>query len=144
LRVAGEESLIKKILIADDESLMRSLIVRCVSDLNCPTIEADSGPAAVEIALRELPDLILLDYIMPGMSGLEAAAQMRQDTRLDGSTIVMITSEPEPVPVKKISVPYHGWILKPFDPLTLKDRLIEIVKTTRWTPRPFMRRDKPC
>ncbi len=68
---------------------------------------------------------------MPGMQGLDVAARIRKDVRFQNCTIVMVTSEPEPTPTPRNTLdrPYDGWVNKPFDPKTLKDRVLEMVNS---------------
>jgi CheY-like chemotaxis protein len=117
---------IKKVLIADDDSSIRALIRTCIAEWKAEVIEAEDGRQALDLAQSELPDLILLDQLMPQLLGLEVAAELRKDVRLQNSTIVMITSEPEPTPTPRTLMfrVYDGWISKPFPAATLKDRLM--------------------
>lgn len=137
-----ESRLVEKMLVVDDDPGMRALVIRCLSRFNARVFEADNGLEAIEAATRELPDLILLDNFMPGMKGLDVAGELRKNNRLDGSTIVMISSDSEPPSADRMKLPYHGWILKPFKPLQLLEEVTRIIETSRWTPRPFIRKDR--
>src|SRR5438477_921946 len=75
-----------KILIADDEKLVRNTLRSLLSDkANCKVYEAADGQAAVEETRRVKPDVAILDIVMPVMSGIEAAYEVRRlapDTKI--------------------------------------------------------------
>ena len=64
------------ILIVDDSTLARANLRRSLEEAGYTTIEASSGQKAVEIAQTQKPDLVTLDLLMPGMSGLETLIQL--------------------------------------------------------------------
>lgn len=107
----------KKVLIAEDEGAIRSILVEVVSDWGSQALETGDGLEALEIALAKKPDLILLDHGLPHMKGLEVAEKIRENVLLASSTIIMVTAEPEPTPTPRntLNRPYDGWICKPFE-----------------------------
>lgn len=67
-----------KILIVDDEEINRIMLREILSEAGyCNFIEAHNGQQAIETARQHKPDIVLLDVIMPGMSGIEAAPQIK-------------------------------------------------------------------
>jgi CheY-like chemotaxis protein len=64
------------ILIVDDEPHVRAMIRRAVVELGYPVVEAESGEAALAVLESERPELVIMDYVMPGMDGAEAARQI--------------------------------------------------------------------
>ncbi|HAU93453.1 MAG TPA: response regulator, partial [Alteromonas sp.] len=67
-----------KILIVDDEEINRIMLREILSEAGYSDfIEAGNGREAVEVARQHRPDIVLLDVIMPGMSGIEAAPQIK-------------------------------------------------------------------
>lgn len=70
------------VLIVDDDPIFRKLAARCaqIAFFKCPVWikSADSGEAAIEIASKRMPDLVLLDYMMPGLDGLGTLARLRE------------------------------------------------------------------
>lgn len=70
----------KKILVVEDEKNLRSAIVDVLGYNNFETLEAKNGKEALKIALRDHPDLILLDLFMPEMDGMTALAKIRHDS----------------------------------------------------------------
>jgi two-component system chemotaxis response regulator CheY len=83
-----------KILVVDDSKVMRKLVTRSIRQAgfgDAVVVEAEDGAHAVEVARRELPDLILADWNMPNMTGIE----MLQTLRAEGDTVRVgfVTSE---------------------------------------------------
>lgn len=80
-----------KVLICDDDPIERALLVEALRSLNCDVVEATNGSEGVALAKKELPELILMDYAMPQMNGLEAMKTIRQEIPLQDVPFVMIT-----------------------------------------------------
>jgi len=68
-----------KILVADDDIITLTSITSGLSEAGYLVVSAQDGQSAVELGLREKPDLALLDIRMPGMSGIEAARELKED-----------------------------------------------------------------
>lgn len=83
---------IKKILIADDQSLDRLLLEDMCKGMGHETVTARTGREAVEVARSERPDCILMDVIMPEMDGLEATKLLKQDKETAIVPVIMVTS----------------------------------------------------
>lgn len=82
-----------RILLVDDDAVSRTVISECLQKAGYRVIEAQDGLAGIELAVAERPSLVILDWMMPRMSGIEVAAEMR---RLGGqATILMLTSRNE-------------------------------------------------
>ena len=83
----------KKILIVDDNAdLLRILALQLKSE-GYRTVQAVNGKEAVHIATMELPDLILMDIMMPVMSGLEATSLIRQELKTRSIPIIAVTAK---------------------------------------------------
>ncbi|HTP24056.1 MAG TPA: response regulator [Anaeromyxobacteraceae bacterium] len=67
-----------KVLIADDDLTIRALLTDMLVDLGHAVIAASNGAEAVELAAREHPDIAILDFLMPKLSGLDALKAMRE------------------------------------------------------------------
>jgi DNA-binding response OmpR family regulator len=76
------------ILVVDDESQIRRVLRATLSSDGYDVIEAKDGLEAIDMVIRERPDLILLDVNMPGMSGLEACSKIRLSYE---GPIIMVT-----------------------------------------------------
>lgn len=66
-----------KVLIADDDRLIRAMLRDLLADLGHEVLEAENGEEAVARAEREHPDALILDFLMPRLSGLDALRQLR-------------------------------------------------------------------
>jgi two-component system, OmpR family, alkaline phosphatase synthesis response regulator PhoP len=87
--------MVKKILIAEDDLDSRALLLDVLKPFhrfNVEVIVAEDGEQAVTLAEREKPDLMLLDVMMPGMSGLEVCEKVKANPELTNTYIIMITS----------------------------------------------------
>ncbi|WP_179228349.1 EAL domain-containing protein [Leptolyngbya ohadii] len=89
------------VLVVDDERMMRSLLRRAIEKAGYQAIEAESGSQAIALYHSHRPDLVLLDAMMPHMSGFECCAQLRQPASsaepsvqagLDYAPVLMITT----------------------------------------------------
>lgn len=64
------------ILIVDDDNDVRAMIKRALHELGYPAVEAQDGKTALAMMAEEKPDLVILDYMMPGMDGAEVAREI--------------------------------------------------------------------
>lgn len=81
----------KKILVVEDEQLTRQALVDELKGEGFQTLEADNGEAGLETALKEHPDLILLDIVMPKMDGITMMTKLREDVWGRDVPIIMLT-----------------------------------------------------
>ncbi len=107
------------VLVADDEPTMLELVarhLRSVDDPKLEVIEASDGDEAWRVARERLPDLVVLDVMMPGMSGWEVCRKIRQDAALAHTGVLMLTGIGESL--NETTSPLFGadeHIDKPFD-----------------------------
>ena len=83
-----------KILVADDERRIRESFVDILVNAGYDVIEAENGATALELALREHPDLILLDLMMPEMDGFEVMKHLRENPTTEAIAVVILTALP--------------------------------------------------
>ncbi|MFB3060831.1 MAG: response regulator, partial [Candidatus Binatia bacterium] len=83
-----------KILVAEDERRIRDSFVDILVYAGYDVIEAGDGRTAFELALRERPDLILLDLMMPEMDGFEVMKNLRENPTTEGTPVVVLTALP--------------------------------------------------
>jgi two-component system chemotaxis response regulator CheY len=117
-----------KILIVDDFSTMRKIIRNILTQLGFKNIlEADDGTTALEILKKEKVDLIISDWNMPKMSGLELLKTVRSDENLKDVPFVMVTAEAQKENIlEAIKYKVNQYIVKPFTPETLKEKLEKV------------------
>jgi DNA-binding response OmpR family regulator len=95
-------------------------------------LEAANGRQAVEIAVRERPDLVLIDLNMPEMDGYEAIGRLRRDFTFATLPIVVLTSEEGPGVEKRVlALGADDYIIKPFDPEVLLSRVNAVFRRLR-------------
>jgi DNA-binding response OmpR family regulator len=79
------------VLVVDDDEAFRSYVKAALEDTRLRVVEASNGADSMEIALRERPAAILLDWRMPGQSGIATCRQIRAEPDLAGVRIAMVT-----------------------------------------------------
>jgi CheY-like chemotaxis protein len=80
------------ILVVDDNRENLELLEAYLEDIDCRTIPATDGPEALEIVKKDKPDLILLDIMMPKMSGFEVCRRVKSDMATAHIPIIMVTA----------------------------------------------------
>jgi DNA-binding response OmpR family regulator len=112
----------RRILVVDDEPAIRTLCRVNLALSGMEVLEAASGRAAVELARAELPDLILLDVMLPGETGWDVASTLAGDDRTRDIPVVFLTAmADESDLVRGKDHGAVGYITKPFDPVGLGD-----------------------
>ena len=119
------------ILIVDDSKMSRTLSKIAFEEKGYTTIEAASGEDALEVIEQKIPDLILLDIVMPGISGLETCKIVKNNDRTRHVPIILVSAIEE-FPTKKegYQVGADDYIVKPFkiEELILRSEIILKVK----------------
>jgi CheY-like chemotaxis protein len=113
------------ILICEDDENLRQLI-RVVLDGRYRFVEAQDGPEALELALRLRPDLIILDLMLPGTSGLEVLTQLRERLPV-GETRVVVLSAWGHADQDALSAGADRFVPKPFEPDDLRAIVSEVL-----------------
>jgi len=121
-----------KILIVDDLSAMRRIIKNVLRDLGFNHIsEADDGMMALPMLQGGDYDLLITDWSMPGMQGIDLLRHVRSDDRLNTLPVLMVTAEQKPEQIDEaVQAGVNGYIIKPFSPQTLKEKLDKIFECT--------------
>ncbi len=119
---------LETVLLVDDEPDIRrigELTLRAVGKLN--VLLAASGLEAIELVLRERPDLVLLDVVMPGLDGPETFARLRALDEGRDLPVIFLTARSHAAEVDRLrALGATGVLAKPFDPMTLPARVREI------------------
>jgi two-component system phosphate regulon response regulator PhoB len=113
-----------KVLIADDEEAMRTLVRITLGTGQFELIEATDGATALALAREHHPDLFLLDWAMPVMSGLEVCQKLRADAITRDLRIVMLTARAQAFDkTAALEAGVDDYITKPFSPLELLEKV---------------------
>ena len=114
----------KSVLIADDEPITRTLVRLLLERDGYSVLEAQNGQEAVDLAVRHLPSLIVMDLNMPMMDGYEAISQIRRVDGLESTPIVVVTMEDSAkVADQVLALGADDYIMKPFEPAVLTARV---------------------
>ena len=118
-----------RILIADDHEHNRDILATQLATQDYQLFEAVDGEEALAVARAQLPDLILLDVMMPKLDGLEVCRQLKSDPRLPFMPIILVTAKSDTddviVGLEAGAVEY---LVKPVDPLALVARVKSVLK----------------
>jgi two-component system phosphate regulon response regulator PhoB len=117
------------ILVVEDESAIQELIAINLEQAGQRAVRADSAEQALELIQGELPDLVLLDWMLPGQSGLELARRLRGDARTKLLPIIMLTARGEEEDkLRGLETGADDYITKPFSVKELQARIKALLR----------------
>ncbi len=117
------------ILIVEDEEDIRELLVYNLKKEGFATLDAGDGGKALGIARAKLPDLILLDIMLPGMDGLEVCRELERVPATSGIPIIMLTARGEEIDrILGLEMGADDYMVKPFSVRELVLRIRKILK----------------
>jgi len=122
----------EKILVVDDEEdileLIRYNLAREGYQVTCVT----SGEAGIDAAKAELPDLVILDLMLPGVDGLDVCRVLKHDSRTKGIPVIMVTAKGEEADiVSGLELGAEDYLVKPFSPRVLSARIRSVLRRKR-------------
>ncbi len=121
----------RKILIVEDEPDIRKLVHYNLTQERFEVLEAEDGEKALKIVQRERPQLIILDLMLPGLSGLELCRSLRERTETAHLPILMLTAKAgEADRVVGLEMGADDYLTKPFSPRELVARVKAILRRT--------------
>lgn len=114
-------------LIVDDSRVIRTVARRIFEDLHFITREAEDGLSALRAAREKMPDLIMLDWSMPGMTGLEIVRGLRALPEGGRPLILVCTTEVDAGEIAHaVAAGIDDYVMKPFDRETLSAKLADL------------------
>lgn len=117
-----------RVLIVDDDPVIRELVQTVLSDGRCELLVARDGVEAVRLARDARPDVVVLDVMMPGMTGFDACRQIRAMPWMQGTVVVMLTALDSPSARDEgIDSGADVYLTKPFSALDLLGAVSEAV-----------------
>jgi signal transduction histidine kinase len=121
-----------RILVVDDNPGNRDMLDRQLGHYGYSTVCVETGAAALEALRQERIDLVLLDVMMPGVSGVEVLEQIKVQPSLAGIPVIMISALDEVESAAQcIELGAEDYLLKPFDPVLLRARLHSALERRR-------------
>lgn len=116
------------ILVIDDDTAIRSILKRIIiNKFDARVIQAASGDEGFAALQENIPDLILLDNSMPGMSGVEFLQKLRAEERLAEIPVLVVSANNERDTIQEmIKLGINDYILKPINPRITYERIQEI------------------
>jgi two-component system, chemotaxis family, chemotaxis protein CheY len=114
-------------LIVDDSKVVRMVARRILEDLNFEILEAEDGQNAMNVCLEGMPDVILLDWNMPVMNGLDFLKQLRQTDGGSAPVVIFCTTENDMAHIREaISAGANEYIMKPFDRAIIEAKFSQV------------------
>lgn len=121
-----------KIVVADDDTDIRELVVFKLRQSGHDVVPVGDGAAAVEACKTENPDLVVLDVMMPGMSGLDAARALRADPQFAALPVIMLTARAQESDIEQgFEAGADDYVVKPFSPRELASRVAAVLARSR-------------
>jgi two-component system alkaline phosphatase synthesis response regulator PhoP len=119
----------ENVLVVDDEADILQLVQYNLAKDGYRVTFADSGEAALKTARTQLPDLIILDLMLPGLDGLEVCKRLRADSKTQHIPIIMLTAKGEEADiVTGLELGADDYITKPFSPRVLAARVKTVLR----------------
>ena len=120
-----------KFLVVDDFSTMRRIVKNLLQELGYNDItEADDGNTALPLLQAGSFDVLITDWNMPGMPGLDLLKAVRADARLGKMPVLMLTAEAKREQIiEAAQAGVSGYVIKPFTAATLKEKIDKILAT---------------
>ena len=119
-----------KVLIVDDFATMRRILKNILKQLGFKNlVEADDGTTAWEVLEEQSIDLIISDWNMPKMTGLELLKKVRADAKYKTAPFLMVTAEAQKQNViEAVQAGVSNYVVKPFTAEAISDKLKKILK----------------
>ena len=119
-----------KVLVVDDFATMRRILKNILKQIGfTKIIDADDGSTALAMLKKNKVDLIISDWNMPKVSGLELLKAVRSDESIKDMPFLMVTAEAQKDSVvQAIQAGVSNYVVKPFTPDTIKEKLEQIFK----------------
>ncbi len=127
--------MVRKILVVDDEPVLVETIAYNLEQAGYQVITAADGASALQAARREVPDLIILDIMLPEMDGLEVCRQLRRESSTATTPIMMLTAKSDEIDkVVGLEVGADDYVTKPFGRRELLARVRALLRRSDYVP----------
>ena len=118
-----------KILIADDEASLRCLLQATLESPELHVVQAMCGTDVLQLTSEQQFDVVILDWMMPGMTGIEVLERLRQQPKTASVPVLMLTARGQVKDQQRaMELGVTGYVLKPFSPLELLEKITAILE----------------
>ena len=111
-----------KLLVVDDDAAIADSLRALLESKGYEALSASDGQAAADLAAREMPDVVLLDLMLPKLPGLEVCRRLKADPRTKGIKIILMTGMGWTAETETASGP-DDWVVKPFSTESLLEKI---------------------
>lgn len=119
----------RKVLVVDDEAPIREMLVFVLEQNGFQAIEAEDYDSAIAAMVEPYPDMVLLDWMLPGGSGIQIAKKFKQNEHTRQIPIIMLTARGEEEDkVRGLEVGADDYVTKPFSPKELMARIKAVIR----------------
>jgi two-component system, OmpR family, response regulator MtrA len=121
-----------RIVVADDDADIRDLVVFKLEQSGHEVVPVGDGAAAVEACQEAVPDLVILDLMMPGMGGLDACRALRAQPALARVPVILLTARAQESDIEQgFNAGADDYVVKPFSPRELASRVSAVLQRSR-------------
>jgi phosphate regulon transcriptional regulator PhoB len=129
------------VLVVDDEKDLVDLIKYHLEKEGLKCLEARDGETALQLAKERIPDLVVLDLMLPGLDGLEICRKLRKDPKTSSIAIIMLTAKAEEVDrIVGLEMGADDYMVKPFSPRELVARVKAVLRRGQGQDTPAVKR----
>lgn len=119
----------RKVLVVDDEAAIREMLVFVLEQNGFQAVEAEDYDSAIAAMVEPYPDMVLLDWMLPGGSGIQIAKKFKQNEYTRKIPIIMLTARGEEEDkVRGLEVGADDYVTKPFSPKELMARIKAVIR----------------
>jgi phosphate regulon transcriptional regulator PhoB len=129
------------VLVVDDEKDLVDLVKYHLEKEGLKCLEARDGETALQVAKERIPDLVVLDLMLPGLDGLEICRKLRKDPKTSSIAIIMLTAKAEEVDrIVGLEMGADDYMVKPFSPRELVARVKAVLRRGQGQDTPAVKR----
>jgi phosphate regulon transcriptional regulator PhoB len=129
------------VLVVDDEKDLVDLVKYHLEKEGLKCLEARDGETALQVAKERIPDLVVLDLMLPGLDGLEVCRKLRKDPKTSSIAIIMLTAKAEEVDrIVGLEMGADDYMVKPFSPRELVARVKAVLRRGQGQDTPAVKR----
>jgi DNA-binding response OmpR family regulator len=115
---------VHKVLVVDDDPKVFELVQLYVAEEDVEVLQALDAYAGLDIALRQTPDVVVLDIMMPGMDGLEMCRRLRDMPEIAATPVIILSAKAKEQDIEAgYKAGADDYVTKPFEPAELASRI---------------------